>query len=99
MEVHTLGQAVSLTGQVFTANILSREHLDLLDHQLSENRDLVHLSGPPGTGKTLLLTLKGVQFARAGHLVCVLWDDDKPSPVSFYIYEQVLGTRPFFLQQ
>ncbi|XP_025114468.1 uncharacterized protein LOC112576323 [Pomacea canaliculata] len=61
VSVKTLGQAVSWTGEVYTAQItLFPEQVDLL------NRAPLRLfvAGPPGTGKTVVLLLMGIRMAE-----------------------------------
>lgn len=73
LDVKTLGQAVSWTGECYTAQItLFPEQIDLLNRDPS----LVFVAGPPGTGKSVALLLKGIQWLKDGHDVHVVSTGD-----------------------
>lgn len=73
LDVKTLGQAVSWTGECYTAQItLFPEQIDLLNRDPS----LVFVAGPPGTGKSVALLLKGIQWLQDGHDVHVVSTGD-----------------------
>ncbi|XP_025112765.1 uncharacterized protein LOC112575256 isoform X2 [Pomacea canaliculata] len=61
LSVQTLGQAVWLTGEFYTALItLFPEQVDLLCHPPSR----LFATGPPGTGKTVMLLMMGTEWLR-----------------------------------
>ncbi|KAK7100621.1 hypothetical protein V1264_023541 [Littorina saxatilis] len=84
--VRTLGQAVHETGRRFTAAVLFPQHIEVLD----SIDKYVYINGSPGSGKTMVLTVKGLQWVKAGSYVCVLTIEAGTSPVSLIIHQQIV---------
>ncbi|XP_025112758.1 uncharacterized protein LOC112575254 [Pomacea canaliculata] len=81
--VKTLGQAVSWTGECYTALItLFPEQVDLLNTAPLR----VFVAGPPGTGKTVVLLLMGTEWLRCGHDVYIVssFADSRASCIMLY---------------
>ncbi|XP_025079972.1 uncharacterized protein LOC112555696 isoform X2 [Pomacea canaliculata] len=69
LSIKTLGQAVSHTGECYTAVItLYPEQV----HLLHTAPPRLFVTGPPGTGKSVMLLLMGTEWLRCGHDVYVV---------------------------
>ncbi|XP_025112767.1 uncharacterized protein LOC112575259 [Pomacea canaliculata] len=93
LRVKTLGQAVSWTGQCYTAVItLFPEQVHLLN--MSPPR--LFVAGPPGTGKTLVLMLMGTEWLRLDHevfIVSTVWRSRAACCMLYHLLQQSLNTR------
>ncbi|XP_025111789.1 uncharacterized protein LOC112574759 isoform X2 [Pomacea canaliculata] len=63
-----LAEAVSLTGDLYSSNMLDKDKEEVLKHPIS------FLVGPPNTGKTRMLTLAGNKWLSEGHDVFIVKD-------------------------
>ncbi|XP_025112489.1 uncharacterized protein LOC112575119 [Pomacea canaliculata] len=89
LSVKTLGQAVSHTGECYTAQIkLFPEQIDLLKTTFSR----LFIAGPPGTGKSVVLLLMGIEWLRCGHHVYIVSSWKRSRAASIMLYHLLLQT-------
>ncbi|XP_025114049.1 uncharacterized protein LOC112576041 [Pomacea canaliculata] len=89
LSVKTLGQAVSYTGECYTAQItLFPEQV----HLLNMSPPIQFVTGPPGTGKTVVLMLTAMQWLDSGHHVYIVstWLGNRAA--CFMLYHLLLNT-------
>ncbi|XP_025090339.1 uncharacterized protein LOC112561811 isoform X2 [Pomacea canaliculata] len=93
LHVKTLGQAVWLTGECYTARItLFPEQVHLLNTAFAR----VFLAGPPGTGKTVVLQLKGREWLWRGHQVYIVstwWGSRAACSLLYHLLQQSVDTQ------
>ncbi|XP_025092631.1 uncharacterized protein LOC112563103 isoform X3 [Pomacea canaliculata] len=91
--VKTLGQAVSITGEFYSAQIaLFPEQVDLLNSASPR----VFVTGPPGTGKTVVLLLMATEWLQRGNDVYILstWDLSRTACIMLYhLLQQTVNTQ------
>lgn len=92
LALKTLSQAVSVTGECYTAQItLFPEQVNLLNSA----QPLVFISGPPGTGKTVVLLLMAIEWLRKGHRVYIVstcHESLTACRMLFFLVQQRCGT-------
>ncbi|XP_025113483.1 uncharacterized protein LOC112575710 [Pomacea canaliculata] len=89
VSVKTLGQAVSHTGECYTAEItLFPEQVNLL----SDAPPRLYLTGPPGTGKTVVLLLMAALWLQSGSDVYIVSTCTESHTVCNMLYHQLLHT-------
>ncbi|XP_025097937.1 uncharacterized protein LOC112566159 [Pomacea canaliculata] len=92
LSVKTLGQAVSWTGECYTAQItLFPEQVQLLNMAPSR----LFVAGPPGTGKTVVLLLKSTDWFLCGHAVHIVstWRGSRAASIMLYHLLQTVSTQ------
>ncbi|XP_025103270.1 uncharacterized protein LOC112569639 [Pomacea canaliculata] len=93
VSVKTLGQAVSHTGQCYTAVItLFPEQV----HLLHTAPPRLFVTGPPGTGKTVVLLLMAIEWLRCGHHVYIVstwWGSRASSIMLYHLLLQTANTQ------
>ncbi|XP_025113982.1 uncharacterized protein LOC112576006 [Pomacea canaliculata] len=90
VSVKTLGQAVSHTGECYTAEItLFPEQVNLL----SNAPPRLYLTGPPGTGKTVVLMLMAALWLQTGSDVYIVSTCTESHTVCSMLYHLLLQNK------
>lgn len=88
LELRTVGDGVSETGERITQFVLFPEQVELLN----KSQPLVFLSGPPGTGKTMLLIIMGLSWLQNKLDVYVVSTSRESRTASYIIEHQLMKT-------
>ncbi|XP_025102569.1 uncharacterized protein LOC112569103 [Pomacea canaliculata] len=89
LSVKTMSEAVSMTGECYTAVItLFPEQV----HLLHTSPARIFVTGPPGTGKTVVLLLTGIKWLQCGHPVYIVSTCEESRTACSMLYHLLLHT-------